>query len=438
MATPTRTRPRLRRSPRPASATPSRTFMLLLGGAGVLGAALLAWVGINAPNSIPGRSYYTLNAQLAEADNVTAHSQVRMAGRLIGQVLKPEVRDGHATVELQLDPDVRPLRADTTLRVRPRSPIGVRFIELVPGRRGAPLAEGATIPAGQTSAALPLDTVLGTLDPPTRQRTAELLRALGGGFAGRGEDLNEALGSGATALHDAAAVSRAIAARPTASRGFVRGAATAAAAADPVREVIAGGFRPEARALRPLADEGDAMADTLDVAPSALAATRSGLAATSPMLRATTALARDALPLLRSAPGSLARTASLLRDGRPGVRKLEVTLGLARRAVAPTLALLRTARPVLPAIDRTLKAATPILTELGPRRCDMQLMLRNFESVLGWGDGVANYLRFNVIGSAESVTGQQEAGRLPAGTRTNPYPAPCTVRQDRLKAGGPQ
>ena len=46
-------------------------------------------------------------------------------------------------VDLLLDPALRPLRSDTRLRVRPRSPIGVRFVELSPGTHGRPLAEGA-------------------------------------------------------------------------------------------------------------------------------------------------------------------------------------------------------------------------------------------------------------------------------------------------------
>lgn len=186
-------RVRVRRRDRPAAQQRGRGFMLLVGFAGLGVASLLAYVGFNAPNTIPGRGYYNLTAQLNQADNLTGHYQVRVAGRLVGQVLDPRVEDGQAVVDLQLDRDVGPLLSDTTIKVRPRSPIGVRFVELHPGTRGTPLKDGAVLPASQASASVPLDDVLSTLDPKTRKRTQELLAGLGGGFADRGEDVNETL-----------------------------------------------------------------------------------------------------------------------------------------------------------------------------------------------------------------------------------------------------
>lgn len=425
------------RTPRPVAQSHSRRFLLSLGASAVLAGAGLAWVGINAPNSIPGRSYYTVSAELSEADNLTSHSQVRIAGRLVGQVLKPRVRDGRAVVDLQLEGSLKPLRSDTVLRVRPRSPIGVRFVELVPGRLGRPLAEGAVIPARQTSAALALDTILGTLDAPTRARTRELVRALGAGFADRGNDLNAALEAAPDALRSGAGVARAIASRPGAVRGFVQGTGAAADAADPVREDIARGFDPGARALAPFGDESDEIARTLTIAPGALRGTQAGLAATSPLLRETAGLARDALPALRATPASLTSTAALLRDGRVGIRGLDRTLALLRDAVDPALTLLDTVDPALPKIDGATVDALPLVRELAPRRCDLLLMLRNFESMLGWGSAAGNYLRLKLLGSAESISGTQSQGKLgPDATFSSPYPAPCTVTQDRLKAGG--
>lgn len=423
------------RTARPASQGHSRTFLSLLGAAGLLVAALLAYVGLNAPNAIPGRSTYDLKAQFREADNLTSHYQVRVAGRLVGQVLHPEVHNGMATVELQLDKDLKPLKSDTILRVRPRSPIGVRFVELIPGTSGRPLKTGETIPARQTSSALPLDTVLGTLDAPTRRRTKQLLRALGGGFAARGEDLNAAIDEAPGALHSAAGLAGAITGRTGAVHDLVTGADAAADAADPVRDTIARGFRPERDALKPLADVRSSVARTLEVAPRDLEGARAGLARTSPFLRELGGLARDARPLLAAAPSSLPRAAALLREGRPAISRLDRTLTLAQRAVDPTLGLLRTADPALPTIDETTRSGLPLVAQLAPRGCDLVFMLRNFESILAWGDQTGNFLRFIVIGSPESVGGQESRGILAPVPQGNPYPAPCAVRNDRLTTG---
>ena len=58
---------------RPAFQQRGRGFMLAVGFGGLGVAALLAWVGFNAPNSIPGRGYDNVNAELNQADNLTGH-----------------------------------------------------------------------------------------------------------------------------------------------------------------------------------------------------------------------------------------------------------------------------------------------------------------------------------------------------------------------------
>src|SRR5213083_1543975 len=129
---------------RPVGQPRKRLSMILLGLAGIGVTVLMVYIGFKAPDSIPGRAYFTVRAQFKDADNVSKHSQVRIAGRIVGHVL--------AVVKLQMDPIVKPLRSDTRVVVRPRSAVGVRYIDVVPGKRGRPLREGDLIPDAQTQA----------------------------------------------------------------------------------------------------------------------------------------------------------------------------------------------------------------------------------------------------------------------------------------------
>jgi ABC-type transporter Mla subunit MlaD len=402
-------------------------------------AALLAWIGYNAPNSIPGRKYYTVKAELNQADNLTSHYQVRVAGRLVGQVLHPRVEGDKAVVDLQLEDKVRPLLSDSTIRVRPRSPIGVRFLELNPGTKGKPIPEGGTLPASQASAALPLDTALSTLDAPTRARTRELLAELGTGFAGRGEELNPTIQAAPEMLRDTASVTRTIADRQGASTRLVQGLETAARSADPVRRSIAEGFEPESRALKVFGDARASIEETLKVGPAALEGIRGGLAQSDPFVRELGGFARQSLPFLRQAPEALNQTAALLREARPTLRSADRTLDLAGRAVSPTLFLLRTLQPALPDIERALREATAPVVELGPRRCDITLMFGNWASMLAYGTNAGNYLRLNLVqNTGESLGGSQEQLKDLVPIHGNPYPGPCDAKRDplKLKAAG--
>ncbi|MBA2764079.1 MAG: hypothetical protein H0U42_05250 [Thermoleophilaceae bacterium] len=408
-----------------------RSFLLIVGALGLIFALLLLYVGFNAANSIPGKSYFYLNGEFEEADNIAETYQIRKGAELVGQVSSFRVEDGKSIVELQLNGDQRgEILSDTTLRVRPRSPIGVRFIELTPGTEGEPLEEGAIIRAAQTESTVPLDEALSALDRKARDGFGVFLKEAGKGFAGRGQDLNATLAQGPQTLDDLESVAGAVNERNGAFSRFIRSTEGAAAAAEPVREQIATGFDPEARALRPFSDAGDALQETLVEAPPTLASVRNDLAASDPLVRETRLLAQAAEPTLEQAEPALRNTADLLEDSRPPLRDLDSTLRLAERAVTPTLGLLDTVDPVLPNIDEALKDALPIVDELAPRGCDYTRFFENWQSMLGFSDGDSNFIRFELIPTEESTgaggeSGAENGGEARTPTFSNAYPEPC-------------
>jgi ABC-type transporter Mla subunit MlaD len=416
---------------RTASYTHSRRFMAALGAVGLMAAGAMLYIGYHSPKSIPGRSYYTLNAQFKAADNLTSSYQIRIGGRLVGQVLRPRVEHGLGVVDLQLKPEVKPLLSDTTLRVRPRSPVGVRFVELHPGTNGTPLTEGDTIPASQTSITVQIDEAIGTLDAKRRREAQMLLNELGQGFLSRGEDLNAAIKKGPQALADLTAAAGAVNAEPRGVERFVAGADAAAKAADPVRADIATGFAPEAKALRPFADEQKALAADLDVAPAALRSLRGDLERVTPVLAQLERVSREGAPTLRAAVPTLTDTRALLTEAKPGLLGLPKTLGFVRGAVPPTIGALQRLQPVLPSLDSTLQASLPIIGQLAPRDCDLRRFFENWANTLQYRTATSNVLRFSVEGSAETLQGYTHKV---GGLYQSPYSAPC--RPDTQKISG--
>ncbi|MCW3012699.1 MAG: Long-chain-fatty-acid--CoA ligase [Solirubrobacterales bacterium] len=414
------------RSARAASSTRGKGFIYALGLLGLGAAVLLMFVGFNAPNAIPGRSYYNLSAAFKDADNLTGSYQVRIGGRLVGQVLRPRVENGKGVVDLQLTPEVEPLRSDSTIRVRPRSPVGVRFVELVPGTKGTPLREGGRIGSGQTSETVQLDEALGTLDASRREKAGTLINQLGVGLLSRGEDNNTTLRVAPGFLDKLESVSEAVNARSGAPQRFVAGSQGAANAADPVRDTIATGFKPGSEALDVFVRNGDALKDLLDVAPPTLSGVRTGLQRTDPFLGAAADFSREARPLLTSAVPALRQTAALMSEARKGLRDSKATLRLVDRAVPPTLRLLDTVRPVLPNADTVLRTSLPLLDEVAPRGCDLDLFFTNWESMLAYGNEGGSFLRLNVEIAPESLGGVDLTRNL-GGVFSEPYPEPCQV-----------
>lgn len=409
----------------------SRTFMLALGALGMVAALGMLWIGFNAAKTIPGRSYFYLNAEFVEADNLSKTYQVRQGAKLIGQVQELNARNGLAVIRLQLNGDERgKLRTDARLEVRPRSPVGVRYIDVKPGTKGRPLREDETIKATNTSATTPLESGLRTFDPVTREGFKTALSELGASFYGRGEDISSTLKQTPEVLQDTDTVVTAVTNLDGAVGRFIKSTQGAANAADPVRNRIATGWNPESRALRPFSQEADAVRTTFDEAPPTLRTARLQLRRTDPFLRATSSFLRTAQPTLRVAPDSLRETTALLRESQSSLRNLDRTFQLAEAATPPTLDVLDTADPVLPDVSEVSKDGQDLADDLAPRGCDVDRFARNWESMMTYSDGEQAVLRLNVVFGLETIEGGTSMGGLlpPTPFRDNPYPAPCEAK----------
>ena len=93
---------------------------------------------------------------------------------------------------MKLDKSIEPIPADSTLLVRPRSSLGLKYVELTPGSGQAGLPAGATIPVRQARpAVVELDDFFNMFDAKTRVGQRRSLDGFGGGLAGRGQDIND-------------------------------------------------------------------------------------------------------------------------------------------------------------------------------------------------------------------------------------------------------
>jgi ABC-type transporter Mla subunit MlaD len=398
----------------------SRAFTLTVGFGVVAIAIGMFYIGYQAPNSIPGRSYYTLYALMNNADNLEGHYEVRIGGELAGQVLNPQVYRHHARVELQLSSAYKPLLSDSRIAIRLRSAFGIRFVEIIPGRHGTPLGNRATIPASHATSLVDLDQVLNTFDARTRARTRDFLGELGTGLLGRGQAVHETLGAAPGFMEKLGSVASAINSRPGAMRALVTSTQGALAAVDPVRDSLANGFQTEGQALHPFASQSGSVEATLDQAPPTLAELQTGLPSVNALVAQVQGLATAVTPTLTAAPAALNQTAALLHEAQPGLRNANVTLHLAAGAVTPTLTFLQTAQPALPPINSALSDVLPTVEYVAPRACGLSDAFTGWSEVLKWGTPYDNFIRFTVTETGSILAGQPHAPVL-----SSPYPGPC-------------
>jgi virulence factor Mce-like protein len=174
---------------------------VLIGATTVLIALVAVFIAYNANSGLPFVPTYELNAELPSGAKLVKGNEVRVGGFRVGVVkdLRPAVstvngeRRAVAVAKLGLDKKLEPLARDTKLRVRPRSALGLKYIEIQPGTSKATFKDGDTIPVKQASEPLEFEDVFSTFDSKTRPHIQNATEGFGDAFAGRGQSLNRSI-----------------------------------------------------------------------------------------------------------------------------------------------------------------------------------------------------------------------------------------------------
>lgn len=425
-ALPTRSRPRTRRS----SADPAtRPLLVGLGVGATLLAVLALVVAFRAPTAgVPGASSYELQLEVASLENLgTKGADVRIAGKRVGQTTDGRLIDGVPTITLRLEGDAGPLPSDTRARLRLRGLLGAQYVQLIPGRSSEVLGSGATIPRERSSAVVQLPDLLETFDARTRDRLGTAVRGLGGGLAGRGAGLGDALDAAPGTLEAFSAAVGPLLQRAGATTRFIAGAEAVAAAFEPVRADFAPALAAARRVTNALAQERAALARTIDVLPGVLGDLRPALDAATPALASATRFARATTAFTAEAPPALRATTRLLEDGRAPLRTARPLLADVRRTVPPLSSAARGALVVPGPLEANLDPGRSIVRELGSKDCRFEAFVRNWRRFLGNATkgsegklGPNTLVRLTVLPPVAALPGRQSTlGRLPTSDPTD-------------------
>ena len=163
----------------------------LVGAVTLLVAIVAVFLAYNANSGLPFVPTYNLKAEVATGSKLVKGNDVRVGGFRVGFVerLRPGVSDAGkavAIVEMKLDKKVEPLSRDTSARVRPRSPLGIKFVELTPGDSERTLAAGDTMGLDRTSSSLEFEDVYDAFPTRTREHLQGATGGAGDALAGRG------------------------------------------------------------------------------------------------------------------------------------------------------------------------------------------------------------------------------------------------------------
>jgi virulence factor Mce-like protein len=221
---------------------------VLVGAVTVLVIIVAVFLAYNANNGLPFVSTYNLKARVPNADALVKGNDVRIGGVLVGTVktvVPVQLKDGNVAAELSLslDKSAEPLPVDSTITVRPKSALGLKFLQITPGSSSQGFEAGATIPlAAAKPEPVDIDQFFDMFDKPTRDAIRQNLAGFGNALAGRGPQLNEAIGALRRFVVGAQPVLRTIVAPNTNFAGFWEALEALSATVAPVAETQANLF----------------------------------------------------------------------------------------------------------------------------------------------------------------------------------------------------
>ncbi|MGV1046903.1 MAG: MlaD family protein [Solirubrobacterales bacterium] len=264
---------------------------VLVGAVTVLVVIIAVFLAYNANNGLPFVSTYNLKARVPNADALVKGNEVRIGGVRVGivqSVVPVQLENGGVAAELSLslDKNAEPLPVDSTVTVRPKSALGLKFLQITPGDSSKGFKAGETIPV---SAAKPepvdIDEFFDMFDKPTRDAIRQNLAGFGNALAGRGPQINEALGALRRLAVNGQPVLRTLVAPSTDFGGFWEALEDLSATVAPVAETQASlfvaldrTFGAFARVSRPYIQE------TIEKSPATLDTANADLPAINPFL----------------------------------------------------------------------------------------------------------------------------------------------------------
>jgi virulence factor Mce-like protein len=435
---------------------------VLIGAATTLVVIVAVFLAYNANNGLPFVPTYELKADVPSAANLVKGNDVRIGGARVGVVNDIQARnhpDGSvsAVLTLKLETKVKPLPKSSTVIVRPRSALGLKYVEItqgpkrLPGGRQAPgYQDGATIPlANATPQPVEIDQVFNTFNTPTRAAIKTNTFEFGNAFAGRGQDLNVAIQELNPLLKNLLPVARNLADPATRLNRFFTSLESVAGLVAPVAEQQASLFR------------------NLDTTFSALAVVarpfiQESISGAPPALQ-------EAINDLPQQNAFLDNSAGLFHDLRPGVAALRTAAPALSAAIVvgtPTLKRVSALNDRLvptfqqldafahdPRVPLGIRAVTDTVVQLNPTLSNLTpaqttcnyltLWFRNVSSLLSEGDANGTWQRFIIIATPSGPNNEGGPSSAPANgpstenhLHNNPYPFTASPGQPSICAAG--
>jgi phospholipid/cholesterol/gamma-HCH transport system substrate-binding protein len=346
---------------------------VLVGAMTVLVVLVAVFLAYNANSGLPFVPTTELKVNIASGSDLVPGDEVTEGGYHVGIVksLAPvKLRSGQvaAQVTLALEKAYGRVPVDSSVEIRPRSVLGLKYVDLTVGRSHRYFQDGSTLPIAQTSVPVQFEDVFQMFDTRTRSAIDQNLVGFGDALAGRGSDLNDTIASLPRLLYYLRPVAQYLAAPSTQLTRLFDGLERFMGAVAPVAGTNARLFTDMATTFAAISQSPSNLERTIAESPSTEAVSTRSLAVQRPFLADLNTLGTQLAPATQELklalpdinPAIEAGTRTLARTPSLNANLQQVMTALKNLALAPGT------NPAINALTATVDTLNPIVRYLGP------------------------------------------------------------------------
>ena len=384
---------------------------------------LYLWKAFGGPSPLAPEPY-EIQADFAEATQLSDTADVRISGVSVGRVRKTLLQGDRTRVTMEIRPEFAPLPRDTRAILRLKTLLGETYVELTPGNPSSGLlADHALLSRAQVLPTVELDEVLRAVDADTRKSLQRFLKGLAASVDGRGPDLNAAIGNLQPVAGQTNDLLTVLDSQHDSVRRLVADTGSVFDALGQRQGELQGLIASGDRVLQSTARRNADLADTVRILPTTLREIRPTLVDLDGLVADATPVVRDLRPAARALAPTLTDSVALAPQLEGLFRDVDQVISVSRTALPATTEFVDAARPVFQVLTPTLGEVKPVVDFLGPYKRELVTMWANIAADTQGSQVGANGKRLHYIRALVPITneGLVATGKRYGTNRHNPY-----------------
>ncbi|HEX8120546.1 MAG TPA: hypothetical protein VF549_04690 [Solirubrobacteraceae bacterium] len=347
---------------------------VLVGAVTALIVVVAVFLAYNANKGLPFVPSTTLKFRVSNGANLIEGNEVREGGGprigIVDHMRPVRLPDGTVGAEatMKIDADAGDIPKDSTLNLRPRSVLGLKYVELTRGKSKETFVDGDTLPAENVAYPVELDDYNRIFNRRTREAVQTNLEGFGNTFSSRGLSLNTTIATLPRFLTHLAPVAETLADDRNHLGRFFKELGDAARVISPIADRYAHSFEAGADTFEAWSRYPDRLRKTIrDNAPTMEVGIRS-FRVQRPFLRDTAAFSHALRRATEVMPSAVPPITGALKTGIPVLAKQPGYNEDLRRTLTALEQLMGDDRTIyaLRGVTRLVDIVNPLIRFVGP------------------------------------------------------------------------